>query len=75
MSFITIDLDSLSAGDKTRVQECFFALVKSASITSASQVDSAALKSCFDNIVDSRIKDQESTAYMGKFSYTTPNLD
>lgn len=74
MALITVDLDSLSGEDITRVQNCWFPLVKSDSITQASEVDSASLKAYFDNLVNTKIKEEEEKTYKDSFNYTPPTL-
>jgi hypothetical protein len=74
MPLITIDLDSLTPGDKLKVQEGWFGLLKSETITQPSEVDNASFKTYFDNLVDTRTCNEEKKAYDGDFTYTNPVL-
>jgi hypothetical protein len=74
MSLITIDLDSLTAGDKLKVQTGMFGLVQSETITQPSEVDNASLKAYLDNLVDTRTCNEERKSHDGAFSYTAPVL-
>ncbi len=74
MSLITIDLDSLTENDKLQVQTGMFGLVKSETITEASEVDNASIKTYLDNLVDSRTCNEEKKTHDGSFSYTKPDL-
>jgi hypothetical protein len=74
MSLITIDLDSLTPGDKLKVQTGMFGLLESETITQPSEVDNASLKVYLDNLVDTRTCNEERKSHEGSFSYTAPVL-
>ena len=74
MSLITIDLDSLTAGDKLKVQTGMFGLLHGEAIRQPSEVDNAALKAYLDNLVDTRTCNEERKSHDGAFSYTAPVL-
>ena len=74
MSLITIDLDSLTPGDKLKVQTGMFGLVQGEAIRQPSEVDNASLKAYLDNLVDTRTFNEEKKVYDNDFSYIKPVL-
>jgi hypothetical protein len=74
MPLITIDLDSLTADDKLKVQIGMFGLVQSETITQPSEVDNASLKAYLDDLVDTRTFNEEKKVYDNDFSYIKPVL-
>ena len=62
MSFLSGDKTKVSAGDWTRIQACWFPIVKSKTITQISEVTEQSICDYLDvNLINQKVKDTETS--------------